>query len=663
MLNGEDLEGAPKGTKESNEMTSPYPPIRDYGAIGDCRTMALVSRTGSIDWWCEPRFDAPALFSRILDWQKGGSLHLEAERLVAAGRRYLPASAVLETTLDMKGGTVIVTDFLAIIGKDDAQLGPAPYARQKLVRLIRCERGRVNFRVRCVPRPHYGLTRPRISLAGPPGARRRSLKLATAGDRRRILLGATLDWGPIRDAAGTIDVTLGVDEEIGLAVDYGPGDMVGEGVTREAGRAHRFEGHVCTLDELHQWRDETLAFWSDWTAVSTYDGPYRNLVRRSAITLKLLTYHPTGALIAAGTTSLPEDIGGERNWDYRFTWLRDASFTLYALHTLGYRGESDAFMDWLTHACREHADPLVLYRVDGSRPGHERHLDELEGYCGSRPVRIGNEAAWQRQLDIYGEVLDAAYLDGKAGNPVSDEEWELLAHFADLAADRWRRPDTSIWEVRGGRRDFTYSKVMCWVALDRIQRLAEMLGRTDQLADRLARWRHEAAAIRRAVLSKGRRSDGAFVQYFGSERIDASALLFPLVGFVKATAPSAEATLRAVCATLEVNGLVKRYEEDVAVEGITGKEAYFLICSYWLCDNVTLRGELDEARRRFEEISAHANDLGLFSEEWDPVNELALGNFPQAFTHIALISSAHNLERAAKGRLHGAVRSSAPADE
>jgi GH15 family glucan-1,4-alpha-glucosidase len=643
-------------------MTSPYPPIADYGAIGDCRTLALVSRAGSIDWWCEPRFDAPALFSRILDWQKGGSLHIEAERLRPTGRRYLPSSAILETSLEMKGGCIVVTDFLAVVGQNDSELGPAPFARQKLVRLIRCDRGRARFKLRCVPRPHYGMTRPRIVLAGPPGDRRRTLLLRTPGDRRKILLGATLDWGPIADASGVLDVTLGVDDEIGMVIDYGPGDLAGEGTTAAAGQQVRMEGHLCTVAQLHEWQDETLKFWTDWTAVSGYDGPYRNLVRRSSITLKLLTYHPTGAIIAAGTTSLPEDIGGERNWDYRFTWLRDASFTLYALHTLGYRAESDAFMAWLTHASREQADPLVLYRVDGSRPGHERHLTELEGYMNSKPVRIGNEAAWQRQLDIYGEVLDAAYLDQRSGNAVTDAEWDLFAHFADYAADRWRRPDTSIWEVRGGRRHFTYSKVMCWIALDRIQRLAKLLGREDDEPDRLARWRHEAAAIRTAVMSKGRRSDGAFVQYFGSDRIDASALVFPLVGFIKATAPSAVATLEAVQQTLERDGLVKRYDEDVAVEGLTGKEAYFLICSYWLCDNLTLRGEVNEARRRFEEISAHANDLGLFSEEWDPVNEIALGNFPQAFTHIALISSAHNLERAAKGRLHGAVRREAPSE-
>ena len=644
-------------------MTWSYPPIGDYGAIGDCRTIALVSRSGSIDWWCQPRFDAPSLFGRLLDRRKGGSFHLEAVDLRPSGRRYLDDSAVLETLLEMQGGSVVVTDFLAILGKDDHDLGPAPFARQKLVRLIRCDRGRVTLTVHCVPRPGYGLARPRLVLAGPPGARRRSLSLSARGDRRRITLGATVDWGPIRDGQGRIELTLEVGDEVGLVIDYGPGDLQGEGVARQTGRQRDAERQTVSLEELHGWRDETLEFWRAWSAMGHYDGRYRALVRRSAITLKLLTYHPSGAIVAAGTTSLPEEIGGERNWDYRFTWLRDASFTLYALHTLGYRAEADAFMAWLTRACAQRADPLVLYRVDGSHPGRERRLSGLEGYRGSRPVRVGNQAAAQQQLDMYGEVLDAAYLDCRSGNRLTDAEWQLFAGFADLAAARWRRSDTSIWEVRGGRRDFTYSKVMCWVALDRARRIAELLGRTSSEERRLARWAKQATAIRRAVFSKGRRADGAFVQYFGSERVDASALLFPLVGFVKVTAPSTQATLRAVIDRLENRGLVKRYEEDVAIEGVVGKEAYFLICSFWLCDNLALRGELHEARRHFEAISAHANDLGLFSEEWDPTHELALGNFPQAFTHIALIGSAHNLERAAHGRMHGNVRSEAPSDE
>lgn len=638
-------------------MTESYPPIGDYGVVGDCRTIALVSRTASIDWWCQPRFDGPSVFGRILDWERGGSFHVEAAGMRPAGRRYRRGTAVLETKLECDEGDIAVMDFMAIEARQ-SDLGPAPYARQKLVRLVRCTRGRVKLTVRCAARPSYGtVQRPRIRIAGREGARRRVLAVHAAG---RILgLEATRDWGPIRAGDATIEVTLNPGDEVGVVIDYGPGDMAGEGV--ESGGGHR--SHPAQLDEIHRWLDETVAFWRSWCAISSYEGRYGDLVERSAITLKLLTYHPSGAILAAGTTSLPETIGGERNWDYRFTWVRDASFTLYALLTLGHRYESNAFMDWLTRTCAENVDPLVLYRVDGATPGRERELDHLEGYRGSRPVRIGNGAAWQRQLDIYGELLDAAYLDARAGNSVSDHEWQVYAALADLAAARWRHTDTSIWEVRGGRRHFVYSKVMCWVALDRIARIAEMLGRSEQEAERLERWRREADLIRKTVMQRGRRADGAFVQYFGGEAVDASALLFPLLGFVHCEAASARATLRAIERELtDGGGLVRRYLPDSQVEGVRGDEGAFLICSYWLVDNHALRGHLDRAHEAFGELSGKANDLGLFSEEWDPDHGL-LGNFPQAFTHIALISSAHNLERAARDRMQGAVRRDAPGDE
>ena len=639
---------------------SPYPPIRDYGAIGDCRTIALVSRTASIDWWCPPRFDAPALFGRLLDWRRGGSLHFAAERLTPAGRRYLPGSAVLETTLELEGGSLVVTDFLALVGRPGPLPAPVPFARQKLVRLVRCERGRVRFALHCVPRPGYGRVRPRLWLAGPPEARRRALTLLLPRERRRVTLCATIDWAPIHDAQGRLEAVLGPGEELGVVIDHGAGDLAGEGVEHPGEHRAQAFGRLFELDELHRWRDETLQFWSGWAAVSRYGGPYRDLVQRSAITLKLLTYHPSGAIVAAGTTSLPEEPGGERNWDYRYTWLRDASFTLYALHALGYRAEADAFMDWLAQACVDDREPSVLYRVDGSTPGRECILRGLDGYRQARPVRIGNRAARQLQLDIYGEVLDAAWLDARAGNRFGAQQWALVARFADFAAQRWRLPDNSIWEVRGPQRHFTYSKVMCWVALDRACRLAVLLGHAEEEAQRLERWRSEAAVIRETVLREGRRADGAFVQSFGSTRLDAACLVFPLVGFIDAGAPSARATLAAVHADLAYGPLVRRYRNNEAIEGVSGGEAFFLICSYWLCDNLALRGEVDEARRRFEALSAHANDLGLFSEQWAPRGELALGNFPQAFTHIALIGSAYNLERAARGSAHGAVRATAP---
>ncbi|HET9877889.1 MAG TPA: glycoside hydrolase family 15 protein [Candidatus Limnocylindria bacterium] len=642
---------------QTGRMADRSPRISDYGAIGDCRTMALVSREGSIDWWCQPRFDSPSIFARILDPKRGGSFGVEADGLRAAGRRYLPHTGVLETRLSARGGELTVTDFAALEARD-AGGTPAPFARQKLVRLLRCTSGRVELVLRLRARPAYGtVTRPRLTLVGPPEARRRTLELHAAG--RTIDLAATRDWDTIRAGDATLTLDLAAGDEVGVAVDYGPGDLAGEGI--EHGDGHHSE--PVTLDLLHDWLDGTVAFWERWAAMNTYDGPYRDLVERSAITLKLLTYHPSGAVVAAGTTSLPETIGGERNWDYRFTWLRDASFTLFSLNTIGYRAETDAFMRWLTRVCSDDPDPLVLYRVDGTTANRERTLPHLAGHRGSRPVRIGNGAAWQRQLDIYGEVLDAAYLDARGGGNVADDEWHLFAALADLALARWRRADTSIWEVRGGHRHFTYSKVMCWVALDRAIRVARILDREQGERERVARWRSEAAEIRRTVMRRGRRADGAFTQSFGTDVVDASALVFPLVGFIHGDAPSATATLHAVEAELsDASGLIQRYRADEEVEGVRGREGAFLICSFWLCDNFALRGELDRARARFEELTATANDLGLFSEEWDAVSGEMLGNVPQAFTHIGLISSAHNLQRAERHAIRGPVRQDAPRD-
>lgn len=649
--------GEPQGRAVSRDRPDAYVPIDDYAVVGDCRTLALVSRAGSIDWWCPPRFDAPSLFGRVLDAERGGSCTVEAAGLHPVGRRYLSDSAVLESRFECHGGALTVTDFMALSPLPRESRPPEPYARQKLVRVMRCERGAVDVRFVVAPRPGYGLhTNDELetSDAGP-----RTLVTEAAC---RVAFRATHPWSLIDQGTAGVPARLAAGDELGLVVDYGHGDRRGEGI-EHPGAESGIDG--CELDELRGWRDETVSFWQGWVAAGRYPERNRDLVQRSAITLKLLTYHPTGAIVAAGTTSLPEEIGGQRNWDYRFTWLRDATFTLYALHTIGYGVESNEFMNWLRQTLADEAfEPLVLYRVDGLPGGTERTLDDLEGYRGSRPVRIGNGATWQRQLDIYGEVLDAAYLDLRAGNEVSEHDWHILARMADLARHRWRRPDTSIWEVRGGRRHFVYSKVMCWVALDRARRIAELTGRATDERARISAWEREAREIRRTVFERGRRADGAFAQSFGSARVDASALLFPLIGFVRAGSPAAEATLRAVVDELEdERGFVMRYRPDEAVEGVAGGEGAFLICSFWLCDNLAIHGDVAGARERFERLSACANDLGLLSEEWDAMQERALGNFPQAFTHIALISSAYNLERAEAGRMQGKVRGSAPPDE
>ena len=643
---------------------SSYVPLADYGVIGDCRTIALVSRQASIDWWCEPRFDAPSLFGRLLDAERGGSFHLEAPDLRATSRRYRPATAVLETHLACEGGELVVTDFAAVVGQRDGDEVPTPFARQKLVRMVRCTAGSALLTIVCRPRPFYGRVRPRLTLGGPPGARRRILAL-TAGNTRRaqrhaLHLSATRPWGAVHDATARLQVTLREGEELGVVIDYGPGDLAGEGI---GGHPLNHTSAPPEPSLLHEWLDETTAFWRTWSSASTYRGEHREAVERSAITLKLLTYHPSGAIVAAGTTSLPEQIGGERNWDYRYTWLRDASFTLYALTSIGYRSEAAAFMSWLVRACRSDDDPLVLYRVDTAHVDRERHLDHLAGYRGSRPVRVGNGAAWQRQLDIYGGVLDAAYLAVRSGDEMTDDEWQLFATFADLAAARWRRPDASIWEVRGGHRQFTYSKVLCWVALDRACRLVDLTGRSDVEADRVARWRAEAAAIRSAIRDHGVREDGAFAQSYDSELLDASALLFPLVGYADVDGPAMRATLRAIGDELADGDLVRRYEPDPEVEGISGMEGHFLLLSFWLCDNLALGGHRDEARRRFVRLLDYANDLGIFTEQWDADTEIALGNLPQALTHLAVIGTAHNLEKMERGPADDGVRGDTPRDE
>ena len=642
-------------------MTS-YPPIADYGAIGDCRTLALVSRSGSIDWWCQPRFDSPFLFGRILDWDKGGSFDFEADgaSLAPAARRYEERTAILETELQAGGGRLTVTDFMAVEGEEREGFKVSPYARQKLVRLIRCTDGSVTLTAHCRPRPGYATAQPRLRPIDGDGGPARLVELTSEADSRPIRLSATCD---LELADGVIRATtvLSEGEELGLVLDYGPGDHAGEAIADPNDGA---DGPVepIGLAQIHDWLEVTRRFWRDWTDGATYEGPYRDAVLRSAITLKLLTYHPSGAIIAAGTTSLPEDIGGERNWDYRLTWLRDATFTLYALQTLGYRAESDAWMAWVTRICSQ-ADPLVLYRVDGAVPARERILDHLEGYCGSQPVRTGNGAAWQRQLDIYGEVLDAAYLHVRGGHEVDDDEWETLVHFTELAAERWRMPDVSIWEVRGDQRHFTYSKVLCWVTLDRACRIAELTDRADAESERVERWRREADEIRAEVMKEGRRADGAFVQFYGSDRIDAAALVFPLMGFVAGDASSATATLQAVDDELTKGPLVHRYIVDPEVEGLSGDEGYFLLCSFWRLDNLLLQGRIDEARRDFEDLLEKTNDLGLYSEEWDAEHDRLLGNFPQGFSHIGLVSTAHNIERAERRRMTaGNVRRDAPSD-
>jgi GH15 family glucan-1,4-alpha-glucosidase len=619
-----------------------YPPIGDYALIGDCRSASLVSRDGSVDWYCLPRFDSPALFAALLDRERGGHFRIAPTAAYRTRRRYLAETAVLETTFETATGAVQVTDFMPLPGGETIWPDFADIPHPRLVRLVRCLSGEVELLVAFEPRPDYG-RQAAVLEARMDGVLARTpqeafllttdVSLAVAGDRAEALVVVTpaqrhyfaLSWS--------------VPGEAGEEPPPGP-----------------------TWAQVRRWLAQTVGGWTLWSQECRYEGPYRAMVVRSALTLKLLTYSPTGAVIAAPTTSLPEEIGGERNWDYRYTWLRDATFTLYALAILGYYTEAVAFKDWLVRAWADPTTPLqIMYTIDGGAHLPEETLDHLEGYRGSRPVRIGNGAAEQRQLDVYGTLLDAAHLFRKFGGGITPEMWELMRRVADLTCQYWRDPDPGIWEVRAGPQHFTHSKVMCWVALDRAIKAAEALGYP---AD-LAHWQRERDAIRQAVLDQGYNPKvGAFTQAFGSDVLDASVLLLPLMGFIDADDERMRSTIETIATELTTDGLVYRYraarsspagDELAEIDGLHGDEGTFAICTFWLVDGLVFLGRLQDARALFERMLAYANDLGLFAEEIDPASGALLGNFPQAFTHIALINAAVNLAEAEKAAGMGKV--------
>ena len=606
-------------------------PISDYALIGDCRTAALVSGDGSIDWLCLPRFDSPSVFAALLDPAIGGHFAIAPVGECRMTRRYLADTAVLVTTFETGGGAVSLIDFMPLPYGETAWGEFADVPPPTVIRLVNCLRGRVDLALSFAPRLDYAREAPRLEVAEAAEAavlaRGRQLDLRLASTAPLEVEGDT--------ASGRLTMQRGDSHAFVLSCSQpGAGPAAAGPAAVELGTARRR-------------LTETVGGWTLWADRGHYQGPYRGLVTRSAVTLKLLTYSPTGAIVAAPTTSLPEELGGERNWDYRYTWLRDATFTLYALELLGYSAEAAAFMNWLLRAWADPATPLqTMYGIDGRADLPEEELTHLSGYRDSRPVRIGNGAAGQLQLDIYGEVLDCAYTYHQNGGQIGPELWALLRRTADSAAAEWRLPDAGIWEVRGGPRHFTYSKVMCWVALERATHMAEASG----LPADLAAWRAARDEIERAVLEQGYSSEvGAFTQAFGSSALDASVLLLPLVGFIDAHDPRMRATIEAIDARLTVDGLVYRYRDPV--DGLVGDEGTFAICTFWLIDCLLLLGHVGEARRRFERVAGYATDLGLFAEEIDPQTGTQLGNFPQAFTHIAQINTAVNLEEAARGTL------------
>ena len=590
-----------------------YLPIEDHGVIGDLHTAALVGIDGTIDWLCLPRFDAPSVFASILDDEKGGHFMLRPLNYVRSQQLYLPDTNVLLTRFLSSEGVAEVLDFMPI----EAGLKE----RHDLVRSIRVVRGSMRFEVDCRPAFDYARQRHTISL-GKTGA-----VFACAGTRLGLATRVPLREGPYRNALAQFALEEGEDAAFVLQqLKEGEGP---EEVLSNAPFQDRLQG--------------TLDYWRRWISRSTYRGRWREMVNRSALALKLMVYDPTGALVAAPTMGLPETIGGERNWDYRYTWLRDAAFTLYSLIRVGFNEEAHNFMGWLLDVCRNSDGQLQpLYGIDGRTEIHEEELPHLSGYRNSRPVRLGNGAYNQLQLDLYGAVLDAAYLHNKHAAPLDYDVWNNLRPTLDWLSENWRQPDEGIWEVRGGRRPFVSSKVLSWVALDRAVRMARQRG----LPAPEDHWIKQRNAIYEEVMKKGwNPKRESFVQYYGGEALDASLLLMPLVKFVGPTDPRWLATLNGIQKELSHDTLVYRYKvAEAADDGFSSEEGSFNTCSFWLVECLTRAGRLEEARLALEKMFSYANHLGLFTEEIGPSGE-ALGNFPQALTHLALISAAVRLDQ------------------
>jgi GH15 family glucan-1,4-alpha-glucosidase len=596
-----------------------YLPIEDHGIIGNLHTAALVGTDGTIDWLCLPAFDSPSVFCSILDDEKGGHFALRPVGYTRSQQIYLPDTNVLLTRFFSPEGLAEVLDFMPIVA--------GPGERHRLVRNVRVIRGSMDFRMECRPAFDYARRDHSVSVG----------KTGAVFSSGAYCLGLATDvrleeWDG--GAAGA-RISLGAGERATFVLAHldrgeGPGEILSEVEFEEL---------------LHR----TLQYWRRWLANTTYHGRWREMVHRSALALKLMVYDPTGALVASPTMGLPEGIGGERNWDYRYTWLRDAALALYALIYIGFEEEARNFMGWLRDRCQEDRDGLLqpLYGIDGRTDVAEVELTHLSGYMNSAPVRLGNGAHDQRQLDLYGAVLDAAYLYNKYGAPLDYDLWRNLAKILNWLSENWRDPDEGIWEVRGGRRQFVSSKLLSWVALERAGRIARQRG----LPGGNGRWERERDAIYEEIMEMGWNEErNSFVQFYGSDALDASLLMMPLVKFVGPTDPRWIATLDRIQQELTYDTLVDRYQtENAAPDGLDGGEGSFNLCSFWLVECLTQAGRIDEARLALEKMFSYANHLGLYSEETGYAGE-ALGNFPQAFTHLALISAAVHLDHALGAR-------------
>ena len=597
-----------------------YLPIEDHGVIGDLHSVALVGIDGTIDWCCLPHFDSPSVFCGILDDEIGGWFKLSEAESEKQNQMYLPDSNILVTRSYTKHGIGQIEDFMPI---PDERLKERKI--HQIVRRLKCVRGEVKYSLVCQPAFDYARAGHEISL------KKDGALFETEGSMIYGLLSPV----KLKKSGPAVEATVSLKEGESLCFVFFcvPGDFEGD----------PFQSIPNPEEQLRS----TIRFWQKWISRCTYKGRWSEMVYRSALTLKLLTFEPTGAIVAAPTLGLPESLGGVRNWDYRYTWIRDASFTLYGLMRIGYTQEAAAFMEWLSARCSEidtdSSHPLkLMYGIHGDHILPETILEHLKGYRDSKPVRIGNAAYNQLQLDIYGELMDSIYLYNKYHAPVSYDLWNNVRRMINWVAEHWDQPDEGIWETRGGKKDFVFSRLMCWVALDRACRMCEKYS----LPGNRMRWLNERDAIYDQIMTKGWNEErGAFRQHYETDALDAANLLMPLVKFISPVDPRMNSTIDQTLETLATDSLVFRYDPNLSPDGLHGEEGTFSICTFWLVECLTRAGRLDEARHIFQKMIGYANHLGLYGEEIGSQGE-TLGNFPQAFTHLSLISAAYNLDRA-----------------